>query len=651
MKAALISNSRHKGFASGSFLTELIAPHVQIEHLFHEGRSSDTALCAEQVLEGSPDLIILWHAEHCVQALANAGHPNVVLIPDYERCMRSQDADLLAWKNVKMLSFSYALQERLKKLGLLTRTFQYYPDPATLPQVTDYSALRGYFSQRAEQFDWSHVRTLIRDARFERFTVNLASDSGCRGMVAPTLRERLFQRVAVTNCCKTQTDCQFLLKNANFFIAPGSNQGVGISFLEAMGMGMAVAAADIPTLNEYITHEVNGYLFDSRSPASLNLSRFRDAGRRARETVEIGHISWKASCPDLLDFLFSPTRSQRRRNWHTNIPGMPSSDEDTFPALRSEYEPDEIGDVPDRTTGGVRTPTSRKVGRASKPLVTVAIVVLNARNAFRTTISSVLAQSYEPLELLVVDGGSVDGTVDVIRQYGSVIDVSICEKDEGPYFAMNKAAQFAAGRWIIFMNAGDWFLNSQAISNALRYAPRDVDFIIGHHLYRTVDGKEELHKASDSDVSWSLLQRGELNGHWLQGIPGHQATFTRAALLREHGYDTTFRIAADHDFFYRMKEKGCSFYHCGIPLSIYNVGGLSAKNSSLCIREWERTCLTHSDASERVREFFGDLLAYDRGDQPSDLPNRGGARESSTDRIVPRRRSARFLEFCRKLRI
>jgi hypothetical protein len=617
MNVALVTDSRHRDTSSHKFLTELLARHVQICLCFHGEVSEKAGGCVERVLATSPDLILLLGTHHCISDFAKSGHPNIVLLPMCDGSKLLEDADLLSLKRIKVLSFSFALQERLHKADVLTRTFQYYPDPTILRRITDYSELRGFFSQRSKEFDWGHVRTLVKGNRFRSFTVNLPTNSGWRAAVTPTLRERLFQNVAVTNCGKTQTDYHTLLENANFLIAPGSNGDIGEFFLEAMGMGIAVAAPDIPTMNEYITHQVNGYLFDARSLDSLNLSRFREAGKRARETIEIGHIAWKASCPDLLDFLFTSTRILRKPASRVAIPPKQHLEKETLPALPSEYVSREAQVSLNRLTGGIRISGSRKADFADKPLITVAIVVLNARDAFRSTILSVLSQSYEHLELLVIDGGSVDGTLDAIRQYGNAIDLWISEKDEGPYFAMNKAAQLAAGRWIIFMNAGDWFLNAEAISNAVRYAPKNADFIIGHHVYRTEAGIEELHKANDPAISWDLLQGGKLDGHWLLGIPGHQATFTRLNLLREHGYNTTFRIAADHDFFYRMKKKGCSFYHCGIPLSVYNGGGFSTRNSSLCISEWERTCVAHSDEPENVREFFAGVLAYDRRKQPS----------------------------------
>ena len=441
----------------------------------------------------------------------------------------------------------------LQSLGVLTRRFQYFPDPARFRSV-DYSELRGFFGQRNENLDSRHVRSLFENVCFERFTIHHASDPGCKGIVSPSRRECRAHKIAMTNWFENHDDYLGTLEQANFFIAPRLREGIGISFLEAMAMGMAVAASDQPTMNEYITHQVNGYLCNFDSLALLDVSRFSEVGKRARQSIEAGHICWSKERQQVLDFIFEETRNFQNPVPSVHFIDRASAQSTSSSTLRNLQVSAEATPTSVAMSGGLRTSGLVKEDSPEKPLVTVAMVVLNAGDKFRTTIVSILEQSYDNLELIVMDGGSHDGTLDLIRTYDGPIDLWISEKDEGPYFAMNKAARFASGRWILFMNAGDWFLNAEAISNALRYAPGDADFIIGHHVYRTEAGREEFHKANDSDISWNLLQRGKLNGHWLQGIPGHQATFTRVALLREYGYDTTFRIAADHDFFYRMKE-------------------------------------------------------------------------------------------------
>jgi hypothetical protein len=602
MKAVVITEGRDAGVASVDLVDELLAPDFQVKR-WSVGAIKDIPRHVKRMMDTAPDVIVLWQAESYIDAIAKAGHPNVVLVLGHhdERCIERLKRSPSG--SVKVLSFSYAIEKGMRTLSFPTKTFQYFPDVATLPRVVDYSELRGFFLQRGASLDWGHVRTLMRGVQFERFTVALPRDS-FRGAIKPTLREKLWGRISVT---APGADTEAFLKNTNFFVAPRCARPIEPDFLRAMGMGMAVAALDTPIMNEYITDRVNGYLFSYSSLSSLDVKGFRDVGRRARETVEIGRASWKASLPELLDFVLTPARK------------VPTGTSLADTARRGGSSMTKRGSG--RTTGGLRVTGRRKTDSPDKPLVSVAIVVLNARDAFLQTISSILQQSYECLELLVIDAGSIDGTLEAIRNHNDSIDLWISEQDDGPYFAMNKAAQLASGRWIIFMNAGDWFLNKDSLANAIRYAPANADFVIGHHIYRSTDGVSELHKADDSASSWSILREGSLTGLWLQGIPGHQATFTRTALLREHAYDTSFQVAADHDFLYRMMKRDCRFYHCGIAVSVYTRGGFSARNYVTCVSEWERTCTAHSGNPERVRTFFRSMLLHREGQLASGSPN------------------------------
>jgi Glycosyl transferase family 2/Glycosyl transferases group 1 len=644
MKVAFISNRRCVKTKSYEFLSELIAPHSTIEYWWDSSPHNRCAISVTDVLGSSPDVVIIRQVGHCLEGFARSEHPNVVFIPTFDSCRSLPDSYWRTCTNIKVLAFSYTIHQHLQSLGVLTRRVQYFPDPARFNCV-DYSGLRGFFGQRNEHLNWRHVRNLFENIRFERFTLHHANDPGAKAITSPSRRECRWHRIAITSWFENRADYLATLEGANFFIAPRLSEGIGLSFLEAMAMGMAVAASDQPTMNEYITHQINGYLCNFGSLISLDVSRFREVGKRARESIEAGHICWNKERPKVLDFVFEKTKNLQNpvRAAHFLDPASARSTHcSTLRNLRASP-----GATPAvAMSGGLRTSGFVKGNSPERPLVTVAVVVLNACQTFRTTIESILEQSYDNLELIVLDGASSDGTLDLIRTYDQFIDFWNSERDEGPYFAMNKAAVCSSGHWILFMNAGDWFLNSESISAALLHAPRNADFIVGHHVYRTVDGIEELHKCNDPEVSWNLLRRGKLDGHWLQGIPGHQATLTRVSLLREHGYDTTFRVAADHDFFYRMKEQGCSFFHCGIPLSVYNGGGFSAKLSSLCISEWERTCLAHSNAPDKVRAFFADVRAYDRGEHSTSVPDR-----ESPGKPMPKPigRRARIFEFFRKL--
>lgn len=92
------------------------------------------------------------------------------------------------------------------------------------------------------------------------------------------------------------------------------------------------------------------------------------------------------------------------------------------------------------------------------PLITVITVVLNGEGHLEETMQSVLNQTYPNVEYIIVDGGSTDGTLDIIRKYGDRIDYWVSEKDKGIYDAMNKGIKVALGSWINFMNGGTVFI-------------------------------------------------------------------------------------------------------------------------------------------------------------------------------------------------
>jgi len=252
------------------------------------------------------------------------------------------------------------------------------------------------------------------------------------------------------------------------------------------------------------------------------------------------------------------------------------------------------------------------VGRARRtgtllvgmPLVTIAMVVRNAVEAFTDTFRSIEQQTYPNIEIIVIDGGSTDGTLELIRERESRIARWISEPDKGPYDGMNKAARLANGRWILFMNAGDFFYTPEAIEIALNGAPEKADFIIGHHIYRSIEGVDELHKASDFEDTWGTLTAGRLSFRWLSGVPCHQATFTRTSMLREGEYDyQKHPIAADHEFMYRMRSKGASFYHCDEIIAVYLAGGHSWLRHRDTVTDWWHIARRYGPR-EDVDRFF-----------------------------------------------
>ena len=106
--------------------------------------------------------------------------------------------------------------------------------------------------------------------------------------------------------------------------------------------------------------------------------------------------------------------------------------------------------------------------------VSVITISYNAVSVIEDTIQSVLNQSYKDIEYIIIDGGSTDGTVDIIKKYQDKINYWVSEPDNGIYDAMNKGIDKATGEWINFMNAGDYFHSNLTLENFIPLIPMGI---------------------------------------------------------------------------------------------------------------------------------------------------------------------------------
>jgi glycosyltransferase involved in cell wall biosynthesis len=172
-----------------------------------------------------------------------------------------------------------------------------------------------------------------------------------------------------------------------------------------------------------------------------------------------------------------------------------------------------------------------------QPVVTVITVVYNGEETLEGTVLSVINQTYQNIEYIVVDGASKDGTLEIIKKYQDGIDFWISEEDRGIYDAMNKGIDLSHGDWINFMNAGDYFYSSETVAGFIRTNPDRNAHYYGDNIYFM------------RDISWvfsaGLRRKTDFLKH---NAFSHQAVFYSLNLMREAGkYDTALKISADFD--------------------------------------------------------------------------------------------------------
>jgi glycosyltransferase involved in cell wall biosynthesis len=209
--------------------------------------------------------------------------------------------------------------------------------------------------------------------------------------------------------------------------------------------------------------------------------------------------------------------------------------------------------------------------------VSIITVSLNAAKSIADTLTSVASQAYNNIEHIVIDGGSSDGTQEVVRQFPHVAKF-VSEKDNGLYDAMNKGLALATGDLVAILNADDFYLHTGVISNIVQcFQKKDIEAVYGDLVY--VDGSFD--KVVRTWKAGSYKPSKFYQG-WM--VP-HPTFFVKRACYENWGYfDTSLKFAADYELMLRfMLKQQIKTFYIQETLVIMKTGGKS--NSSL-INRW-----------------------------------------------------------------
>ena len=199
------------------------------------------------------------------------------------------------------------------------------------------------------------------------------------------------------------------------------------------------------------------------------------------------------------------------------------------------------------------------------PKISVITVVYNGKQYLEQSILSVINQSYDNIEFIVIDGGSTDGTVELIEKYDAGIDYWVSESDKGIYDAMNKALDVVTGEWVYFLGAGDILLN---VLDKIVHQFDNNETVYYGDVYRTdllkvFDGKFNIFRSSRMCIC-------------------HQAIFYPVNVIKKYKFNTKYKVQGDHNL--NMEIQGDGKYHFKYfeaIICIYEGGGFSAVTRDL----------------------------------------------------------------------
>lgn len=204
----------------------------------------------------------------------------------------------------------------------------------------------------------------------------------------------------------------------------------------------------------------------------------------------------------------------------------------------------------------------------------IITVNLNNRDGLQKTIDSVVSQTFHDFEWIVIDGGSRDGSKDIIEQYADHLTYWVSEPDKGIYNAMNKGIKVAKGEYLLFLNSGD-FLHDNKVIETFCQSNTNNDIIYGDTIFYKDGGLVESRKYPD-----------ELSLFYIYNLSlAHCSTFIRSSLFDNTPYDEKYKIVSDWKFFLQKAIEGCTFSHFSHIVSCFDLSGISSRNSFIVEKE------------------------------------------------------------------
>lgn len=221
----------------------------------------------------------------------------------------------------------------------------------------------------------------------------------------------------------------------------------------------------------------------------------------------------------------------------------------------------------DTLKGGRRERGEQRSNSPFEPLVSIVTVVYNGAATLERTMQSVFSQRYPNIEYIVVDGGSSDGTLDLLRKYEDRLDLWVSERDKGIYDAMNKGVAHCTGEWVALINADDWY-EPDSVARVVEAAKRrpEINIVHGDIWIHYPNGHKKLKRAK---------RNGFLLKYW-EMVLNHPSFFVRRSYYKGRPFDATLRVSGDHKWtLAAWMHKKEQFLYLPEPLANFTAGGAS----------------------------------------------------------------------------
>jgi len=298
-KIVYIGHSYHDKTQSTAFLINYLKEHFEVTVILDEtwqGKASPNLDFIDETYLG----VVFFQRIYSPEVINKIKNKNIIFFPMYDGGGNLPAEYWKQYDNVKFINFSRTLHHKLLEFGLDSIYTQYFPKPK---DFTKGDRDRVFFWQRI-----THININIIEKIFKNYENGLkihlhkAIDPEHK-FITPSKNQELKFSISYSKWFKNKEDLLKIVKRSAIYVAPRENEGIGLSFLEAMSMGKAVVAVNNPTMNEYIKHNKTGYLFDLNNIKQIDFSNLDMVQKNCYEFMSNGYQKWEKNKYKIISFI------------------------------------------------------------------------------------------------------------------------------------------------------------------------------------------------------------------------------------------------------------------------------------------------------------------------------------------------------------
>jgi len=307
--AAYIDHSFHKKTKASEFVKKLLSEEYALTELWDESWKGGKGISVDYLNKNNFHTIFFFQNLPPCKYLKKLNCKRIVWYPMWDSEVNRSYSEWLRYLpfNIKIVSFSKILFNKLSKMGFDSIYLQYYMNPNSLNEnhlIKD-NDINIFFWNRVNKINWQTVKRLIGNNKINKVIFRNNPDPGYK-ILLPSEKDIEKYNIKIIKGWIEKDKYKKLLSECNVFIAPRPYEGIGMSFLEALALGMCVIAPNNATMNEYIILGENGYLYDLRNSKEIDLSNFVEIRKNARRMAINGFKKWEQEKYKMLEFIKFP---------------------------------------------------------------------------------------------------------------------------------------------------------------------------------------------------------------------------------------------------------------------------------------------------------------------------------------------------------